>query len=128
MATQNGTTPRNVNGAPLQPCCTDPMTGFYRDGHCHTGPEDRGVHVVCAVMTEKFLTYTKAQGNDLSTPQPRFNFPGLEPGDGWCLCAARWLEAYEAGVAPPVKLDATHAKALDIIPQEVLEANAVTDE
>ena len=117
-----------MNGAPLQPCCTDPMTGFYRDGHCHTGPEDRGVHVVCAVMTEKFLTYTKAQGNDLSTPQPRFNFPGLEPGDGWCLCAARWLEAYEAGVAPPVKLEATHAKALDIISQEVLEAHAVTDE
>jgi len=128
MATQNGTTPRNVNGGTLEACCTDPMTGFYRDGHCHTGPEDRGVHVVCAVMTEEFLTYTKAQGNDLSTPQPRFNFPGLKPGDGWCLCAARWLEAYEAGVAPPVKLDATHAKALEIISREVLEAHALTNE
>lgn len=127
MATQNGTSAQNVNGAPLQPCCTDPMTGFYRDGHCHTGPDDRGVHVVCAVMTEEFLTYTKAQGNDLSTPRPQYKFPGLEPGDGWCLCAARWLEAYEAGVAPPVKLDATHAKALDIIPQEVLEAHAAKE-
>jgi len=127
MSQSNGTTAHNVLGESLQACCTDPMTGFYRDGHCHTGPEDRGVHVVCAVMTEDFLTYTKAQGNDLSTPRPQYNFPGLEPGDGWCLCAARWLEAYEAGVAPPVKLDATHAKALDIIPEEVLQAYAVTD-
>lgn len=127
MPQSNGTTARNVLGESLQACCTDPMTGFYRDGHCHTGPEDRGVHVVCAVMTEDFLTYTKAQGNDLSTPRPQYNFPGLNPGDGWCLCAARWMEAYEAGVAPPVKLDATHAKALDIIPEEVLQAYAVTD-
>lgn len=118
-------TAQNVLGEPLHACCTDPMTGFYRDGHCHTGPEDRGVHVVCAVMTEDFLTYTKAQGNDLSTPRPQYNFTGLNPGDGWCLCAARWMEAYEAGVAPPVKLDATHEKALDIIPRDVLEAHAV---
>ena len=127
MPQSNGAKARNVLGESLQACCTDPMTGFYRDGHCHTGPDDRGVHVVCAVMTEDFLTYTKAQGNDLSTPRPQYNFPGLKPGDGWCLCAARWMEAYEAEVAPPVKLDATHEKALDIIPRDVLEAHAVTD-
>ena len=127
MSQSNGAKARNVLGESLQACCTDPMTGFYRDGHCHTGPDDRGVHVVCAVMTEDFLTYTKAQGNDLSTPRPQYNFPGLKPGDGWCLCAARWMEAYEAEVAPPVKLDATHEKALDIIPRDVLEAHAVTD-
>jgi uncharacterized protein (DUF2237 family) len=123
MPQSNGTKARNALGESLQACCTDPMTGFYRDGHCHTGPDDRGVHVVCAVMTEEFLSYTKAQGNDLSTPRPQYDFPGLKPGDGWCLCAARWLEAYEAGVAPPVKLEATHAKALDIIPREALAAH-----
>ena len=127
MSQSNGAKARNVLGESLQACCTDPMTGFYRDGHCHTGPDDRGVHVVCAVMTEDFLTYTKAQGNDLSTPRPQYNFPGLKPGDGWCLCAARWMEAYEAEVAPLVKLDATHEKALDIIPRDVLEAHAVTN-
>ena len=91
------------------------MTGFYRTGTCQTGPRDTRSHVVCAVMTEEFLTYTKAQGNDLSTPRPEYDFPGLKPGDGWCLCALRWKEAYDAGVAPPVKLEATHEAALKYI-------------
>jgi uncharacterized protein (DUF2237 family) len=90
----------------------DPMTGFYRDGTCHTGSEDRGAHVVCAEMTEAFLSYTRAQGNDLSTPMPIYQFPGLKPGDRWCLCASRWKEAYDDGVAPPVILAATHEAAL----------------
>ena len=111
---------QNVLGNALQTCSTDPMTGFYRDGCCHTGPEDRGVHVVCAEMTEAFLEFTKSKGNDLSTPRPALNFPGLEPGDAWCLCAARWQEALEAGVAPPVHLDATHERALEIVDLEDL--------
>lgn len=106
---------KNVLATPLQPCCTDPMTGFYRTGTCQTGPRDTGSHVVCAIMTEEFLSYTKAQGNDLSTPRPEYDFPGLKPGDGWCLCALRWKEAYDAGVAPPVKLEATHEAALKYI-------------
>ena len=114
----------NVLGNDLQPCCTDPMTGFYRDGSCHTGPQDRGVHVVCAQLTEAFLTYTKAQGNDLSTPQPLYNFPGLKPGDKWCLCAARWKEALDDGVAPPVVLESTHKAALKFVSLEELRANA----
>lgn len=101
------------------------MTGFYRDGCCHTGPDDRGRHVVCAVMTEEFLAYTKAQGNDLSTPRPEFRFPGLKPGDQWCLCALRWREAYLAGVAPLVVLEATHEKVLDYVRMEDLVAKAV---
>lgn len=111
---------QNVLGEPLQSCCTDPMTGFYRDGHCNTGPDDFGTHVVCARMTEAFLEYTKSKGNDLSTPRPEYNFPGLRPGDGWCLCALRWREAYEAGLAPPVVLESTHEKALEYIGLEVL--------
>ncbi len=103
------------------------MTGFYRDGHCHTGPEDRGVHVVCAEMTAAFLDFTRKRGNDLSTPRPEFDFPGLNPGDRWCLCAARWQEAEEAGVAPPVHLDATHAEALGIIALETLRAHALPE-
>ncbi|MBD1875711.1 DUF2237 domain-containing protein [Nodosilinea sp. FACHB-131] len=103
----------NVLGTPLAPCCTSPMTGFYRDGCCNTGAGDMGVHVVCAQMTPEFLAFTKAQGNDLSTPVPAFQFPGLKPGDHWCLCAPRWQEALEAGVAPPVILDATHASAVE---------------
>jgi len=106
---------KNVLGRPLAECGSDPKTGFYRDGCCHTGPEDVGVHVVCAVMTEDFLTYTKNRGNDLSTPRPQFGFPGLRPGDRWCLCAARWREALEAGVAPKVDLEATHERALTIV-------------
>lgn len=115
----------NVLGTALKSCCTDPMTGFYRDGICQTGPQDRGVHVVCARLTEAFLSYTKAQGNDLSTPQPMYNFPGLKPGDQWCLCAARWQEALEDGVAPLVVLESTHKAALQYVSLEDLKANAV---
>lgn len=106
---------KNVLGEPLQLCCNDPKTGFYRDGFCHTGPDDAGVHVVCAHMTDEFLEFTKAQGNDLSSPVPAFGFPGLKAGDRWCLCASRWKEALEAGVAPPIVLEATHEKALTIV-------------
>lgn len=116
---------QNVLGNALKTCSADPVTGFYRDGCCHTGPEDRGVHVVCAEMTEAFLEFTKSKGNDLSTPRPALNFPGLEPGDAWCLCAARWKEALQAGVAPPVHLDATHERALDIVDLDDLRDHAV---
>ncbi len=121
--------PNNVLGTPLQPCCLDPLTGYFRDGSCRTDETDRGTHVVCAVMTEEFLTYTRAKGNDLSTPNPRYRFPGLKPGDGWCLCALRWQEAFEAGVAPPVKLEATHEKALEFIEfADLLECKAESPE
>lgn len=103
---------RNVLGDTLQVCGTAPMTGFLRDGLCHTGPHDLGSHTVCAVMTDAFLEYSRAQGNDLTTPVPEYDFPGLKAGDRWCVCAARWLEAAEAGVAPPVVLEATHERAL----------------
>lgn len=116
--------PQNVLGSALAPCSIDPKTGFYRTGACETGPEDAGVHVVCARMTEAFLEFTKAQGNDLSTPRPAYDFPGLEPGDQWCLCAARWDEARGAGVAPPVVLEATHERALDTLRLEHLRAHA----
>lgn len=115
----------NVLGENLQICCTDPMTGFYRDGTCNTGPNDFGSHVVCAEMTEEFLTYTKAQGNDLSTPVPMYQFPGLKPGDRWCLCVTRWKEAYEAGVAPNVVLEATHEAALTVVSLESLKEHAI---
>jgi uncharacterized protein (DUF2237 family) len=105
---------KNVLGTSLIGCCTDPMTGYYRDGICRTGPTDTGRHVVCAIMTDEFLTFTKSRGNDLSTPRPEYQFPGLRAGDGWCLCALRWKEAYAAGVAPPVKLEATHQRALGV--------------
>jgi len=118
-------TPKNVLGESLRPCSTDPITGFYRTGRCQTGPEDRGQHVVCAEMTEPFLRFTKARGNDLSTPRPEWNFPGLEPGDRWCLCAARWQEALEADVAPPVLLAATHETALDVLALDDLKAHAL---
>ena len=114
----------NFLGEPLAQCCTDPMTGFYRDGFCHTGADDVGTHTVCAILTEEFLSFTKSRGNDLSTPRPEVNFPGLKPGDGWCLCALRWKEAYEAGVAPPVRLEATHAKTLELVPLEILKKHA----
>ncbi|WP_008307767.1 DUF2237 family protein [Leptolyngbya sp. PCC 6406] len=116
---------KNVLGEALQPCSTDPMTGFYRDGCCHTGAEDHGLHVVCAQMTESFLSYTRAQGNDLSTPVPAYNFPGLKPGDRWCLCATRWREALNDGVAPPVVLAATHLAALEILEIIDLRAHAL---
>ncbi len=115
----------NVLGEPLQSCCTDPMTGFYRSGSCETGPQDFGAHVVCAEVTADFLAFSKSRGNDLSTPQPDFGFPGLKPGDRWCLCAARWVEALEAGTAPPVKLTATHERVLDFISLEVLKQHAL---
>lgn len=104
---------KNVLGSDLEPCGLDPLTGFYRDGCCQTGPEDAGAHVVCAVVTEAFLEFSRGQGNDLSTPQPHFGFAGLRPGDRWCLCAPRWAEALEAGRAPDVVLEATHARALE---------------
>ncbi len=111
---------RNVLKGALLTCCTQPMTGFYRDGYCRTGPADSGSHIVCAIMTDDFLEYTRSRGNDLSTPMPYFQFPGLKAGDRWCLCALRWKEAYEAGNAPPVVLEATHEKVLEIIPFEWL--------
>ena len=114
----------NVLGEPLQSCCTDPMTGFYRSGSCETGPQDFGAHVVCAEVNAEFLAFSKSRGNDLSTPQPDFGFPGLKPGDRWCLCAARWVEAMEAGMAPPVKLTATHERVLEFISFEVLKQHA----
>jgi uncharacterized protein (DUF2237 family) len=116
---------KNVLGGKLQPCCTDPMTGFFRDGFCRTVAEDRGTHVVCAVVTREFLDFTRSRGNDLSTPRPEFDFPGLKPGDGWCLCALRWKEAWEAGVAPAVKLESTHEKALEFIPLAALKEHAL---
>jgi uncharacterized protein len=119
---------RNVMGTVLQTCCRSPMTGFYRDGLCQTGPQDSGVHVVCARLTEAFLSYTKAQGNDLSTPRPEYNFPGLKPGDKWCLCAARWQEALDDGVAPPVVLAATHQAALEHVSLADLQGNAAEED
>jgi len=115
---------RNVLGGTLETCCTSPMTGFYRDGLCNTGGGDFGAHVVCAQVTQEFLDYTKAQGNDLSTPVPAFNFPGLKPGDRWCLCASRWKEALDDGIAPPVVLEATHASALEYVSLTDLEQHA----
>src|SRR5579884_3883332 len=100
---------RNVLGEPLEPCSLNPLTGFYRNGCCSTGPEDVGSHTVCVVVTAEFLEFSKAAGNDLSTPRPEWGFPGLVPGDRWCLCASRWLEAHDAGAAPDVVLGATHA-------------------
>ena len=114
----------NVLGGPLDACGRDPLTGFYRDGCCETGPDDHGTHVVCAVMTAAFLAFTKGQGNDLSTPRPSLRFPGLAPGDRWCLCVGRWKEALDAGVAPPVVLEATHQKALDVVALGDLQAHA----
>lgn len=116
---------KNVLGGDLQPCCHDPLTGFYRDGSCNTGPGDFGVHVVCAQMTEEFLAFSRAQGNDLSTPEPAYGFPGLNPGDRWCLCAERWKEAFDAGYAPPVVLEATHISALEFVELAQLRAHAI---
>ena len=105
----------NVLGEPLVPCSEQPLTGFFRDGCCNTAPEDLGLHVVCVRVTADFLSFSKARGNDLSTPMPEFGFPGLKPGDQWCLCAARWQEALEAGAAPKVVLTATHAASLKVV-------------
>lgn len=121
----NMTESTNVLGEPLQPCCDSPLTGFYRDGICRTGPEDRGAHVVCVQTTAQFLEFSLLRGNDLITPVPEFDFPGLKPGDRWCLCAMRWQEALEAGVAPPVYLLATHIRALDFIDLADLKIHAL---
>jgi uncharacterized protein (DUF2237 family) len=118
-------THRNVLCGPLEPCGTDPLTGFYRDGCCHTGPEDRGSHTICAVVTAEFLEHQRAIGNDLSTPMPEYRFPGLVPGDRWCVTAANWLRAYEDGAAAFVLLASTHERALDIVPLDALRDLAV---
>ena len=117
--------PKNVLGGPLQPCSEAPLTGFYRDGCCTTGDDDIGAHVTCAIMTAEFLAFSKSRGNDLSTPHPELGFPGLSPGDRWCLCAARWREALEAGAAPPVILAATHEAALEIVSLDDLKKHAL---
>jgi len=116
---------RNVLGGPLQPCGVDPVTGFYRDGHCATGPEDLGSHTVCAVVSTEFLELQRQLGNDLSTPRPEYDFPGLRPGDRWCVVAVRWLQAYRDGAAAPVVMASTNARALDVIPLEVLSEHSV---
>ena len=118
-------TERNVLGGELEPCGTDPMTGFYRDGCCTTGPEDLGSHTICAVMTGDFLDHQRSIGNDLSTPVPAFGFPGLRPGDRWCVCITRWKEALEAGTACPVDLEATHMHALEFVDLDDLKRHAV---
>ena len=115
----------NVIGEPLEPCSTDPVTGFFRNGACDTCAEDRGSHTVCAVMTADFLMFSRSVGNDLSTPRPEFGFDGLSPGDHWCLCAARFLQAYQAGRAPRIRLRSTHRRALEIVPLDVLREYAV---
>jgi len=116
---------RNVLGQPLGDCCKAPMTGFYRNGRCDTGPGDMGVHVVCAQMTAEFLEFSKERGNDLSTPRPEWGFPGLKPGNCWCLCAARWKEAYDAGIAPPVRLASSHISSLEFATLEELSEHAL---
>jgi uncharacterized protein (DUF2237 family) len=115
----------NVLGGPLEPCGTDPMTGFFRDGCCSTGPEDVGSHTVCAVVTKEFLDHQRGVGNDLSAARPEFGFPGLNPGDRWCVVAARWLQAARAGTAAPVVLASTNRRAIEVIPLELLQAHAV---
>ena len=115
----------NVLGGTLESCSTAPVTGFFRNGCCDTGPADRGLHTVCAVMTAEFLAMSKYLGNDLSTPRPEFGFPGLKPGDRWCLCAARFLQAHEEGAAPQLRLAATHRRTLDIVPLEILRRYAL---
>ena len=115
----------NVFEEPLETCGEDPITGFYRDGCCNTGSDDAGSHTVCILATQEFLEYSRFKGNDLSTPVPEFEFPGVNPGDSWCLCAARWWEAYNQGMAPRVYLRRTHKKALDVVPLEVLREYAI---
>ncbi len=118
------TVSKNVLGGELIACSYDPLTGFFRDGCCQTGPDDLGSHTVCARVTDEFLRFSASRGNDLSTPRPEFRFRGLKPGDRWCLCATRWLEAWMAGVAPPVVLEATHERALQVVPLEALKESA----
>ena len=120
-------TAKNVLGGELEPCSRNPVTGFFRNGCCETGPDDLGLHTVCAVMTAEFLAYSKSVGNDLSTPQPQYHFPGLKPGDRWCLCAPRWKEALDDGMAPPLVLEATHEETLAIVTLGVLKDYAFED-
>lgn len=117
--------PRNVLGGPLEPCCFAPRTGYFRDGYCRTDAYDRGSHTVCAEMTAEFLEFTRTRGNDLTTPHPAYDFPGLKPGDRWCVCASRWQEAYEAGCAPPVILEACHEGALRLVTIEALRESSI---
>ena len=119
---------KNVLGQPLEACGTDPVTGFFRDGCCNTSPEDLGVHTICCIVTEKFLAASAQLGNDLSTPMPHYGFPGLTPGDRWCVCAARWLQVQRAGAACPVVLEATHEATLEIVPFDILLQYAVIPE
>ncbi len=122
------TTAQSVLGKPLRPCSHEPLTGFFRDGCCRTGPQDAGVHVVCAHVTDEFLQFSASRGNDLRSPMPAYGFPGLKPGDRWCLCAARWKEALDAGVAPPVVLSATHQAALSVVTLAELVAHAIDED
>lgn len=119
--------PKNVLGGELKSCCTDPMTGFYRDGTCNTGPDDTGKHTVCIRATDEFLAFSKSVGNDLSTPMPQYDFPGVKDGDQWCLCVTRWQQAFEAGMAPQVVLEATHESALQIVKLEDLRKHAYVE-
>ena len=119
---------KNVLGGELAVCGTDPMTGFYRDGCCNTGAQDAGLHVVCVQVTSEFLEFSKSRGNDLTTSNPMYQFPGLVPGDRWCLCATRWKEAYDAGVAPPVVLEACHISTLEFASLEELQEHAIDDD
>lgn len=118
---------KNVLGGPLKTCSTEPLTGFYRNGCCDTGPQDGGLHLVCAVMTDEFLEFSKSVGNDLSTPNPMYRFPGLKAGDRWCVCASRWREAYDAGKAPKVVLESTHMLALEFASLEELQEFAASE-
>ena len=116
---------KNVFGEEIETCCESPITGFFRDGFCHTDDTDEGVHTVCVSMTEDFLEFSKSKGNDLSTPRPEFNFPGLKEGDSWCLCAERWVEAYEVSMAPKLYIKRTNLRTLDIVPLEILKKFAI---
>ncbi|MDG2014365.1 MAG: DUF2237 domain-containing protein [Pirellulaceae bacterium] len=119
---------KNVLGSDLEPCCFDPLTGYYRDGFCKTGGNDYGVHTVCAEMTAEFLEFSRSAGNDLTTPVPQYEFPGLKPGDRWCLCVERWTEALRAGVAPRVVLESSHMSSLEFASLEDLQANSINQE
>ena len=116
---------KNVFGEEIETCCESPITGFFRDGFCHTDDTDEGVHTICVSMTEDFLEFSKSKGNDLSTPRPEFNFPGLKEGDSWCLCAERWVEAYEVSMAPKLYIKRTNLRTLDIVPLEILKKFAI---
>ena len=116
---------KNILGTELKSCCLEPIAGFFRDGYCNTNQMDQGAHTVCVIATNKFLEFTKSRGNDLSTPRPEFQFPGLTEGQSWCLCALRWLEAYEAGVAPPLKPESTHEKTLEFVDKQALKKHYI---